>query len=376
MARKKVEKNISFDDVKKLYYVTLNYGTDENGKRTKSTKTFKTKKEAKETLVKFEAAKINGNLVKPSSLLMEEYFNYWLDVKSIKCEQTTLYGYKNIVNKHLIPYFGKFKLQQVTTTHMNKYFKIKLQEGLSKNTVRKHQDLLKHILNYAVKEDKLTKNPLDKIEPIKKEKKEMNYYNIDQLKKLFSIVEGQRMEIVIKLAGMLGLRREEIAGLKWDMVDFNNKTITISRARTQAGKKYILKGTKNTSSHRTLHAPQDILNILQDIKDKQDIQKQQLKQAYLDEDYVIAWENGEPIRPNYLSDMFKKIVDDNNLPPLRFHDLRHTFASVANKLGLNLYDISKTLGHSQVNTTSNIYTHLFDKTHKKTIDKVANVFKD
>jgi len=80
-------------------------------------------------------------------------------------------------------------------------------------------------------------------------------------------------------------------------------------------------------------------------------------------------------RPNYLSDLFKKTVTDNNLPPIRLHDLRHTFASVANELGVGLYDISKALGHSQIGTTSEIYTHMFDKTHKKTISKVADAFK-
>jgi len=86
----------------------------------------------------------------------------------------------------------------------------------------------------------------------------------------------------------------------------------------------------------------------------------------------MAWESGEPYRPNYLSDLFKKIIDANKLPPLRLHDLRHTFASISNELGTNLYDISKALGHSQVSTTSQVYTHVFEKTHRKAISKIAD----
>jgi integrase len=99
-----------------------------------------------------------------------------------------------------------------------------------------------------------------------------------------------------------------------------------------------------------------------------------LNNDYINKGYVIAWEDGKPYRPNYLSDLFKKIIDDNKLPYLKLHDLRHTFASVANDLGVSLFDISKALGHSQVGTTSGIYTHTFDKTHKKAISKIADEF--
>jgi integrase len=374
MARITVEKNIAFDDEKKLFYVTMDYGKDSTGKRVKTTKTFEKKKDARTALKKFEADKTKGTLVFPSSLTFKDWLDYWInDIKSIKCEETTLYGYRNIINNHLNDKLGSYKLQELNPTVINKYFKGKKEEGLSNNTIRKHYDLLKDALKRAVNEEKILKNPLDKIEPIKTQKNEMNFYSVEQLKTLFALVENDRMEIVVKLAGLLGLRREEIAGLKWGNVDLDNKIITIAEARTQAGKNTIEKGTKNYSSHRTLYAPDEIINLLTVIKSKQDEQKALLGEGYKDEGYVMAWENGEPYRPNYLSDLFKKIIDDNKLPSLRLHDLRHTFASIANELGTNLYDISKALGHSQVGTTSQIYTHMFDKTNKKAISKIANV---
>ncbi len=359
MARITVEKNIAFDDEKRLFYVTMDYGKDSNGKRVKTTKTFEKKKDAQIALKNFEADKTKGTLVFPSTLTLENWLLYWLnDIKSIKCEETTLYGYRNIIDNHLIPGLGSYKLQELNQTIINKYFKSKKDAGLSNNTIRKHYDLLKDALKHAVNEDKILRNPLDRIEAIKKQKNEMNFYTAEQLKTLFSIVENDRMEIVVKLAGMLALRREEIAGLKWQNIDFENKIITISEARTQAGKKTVEKGTKNRSSHRILHVPDEILNLLTRIKATQESQKDLLEDGYIDRGYVMAWENGEPYRPNYLSDLFKKIIDDNNLPPLRLHDARHSFASIANDLGINLYDISKTLGHSQVGTTSQIYSYV------------------
>ncbi|PYG85723.1 hypothetical protein LY28_03284 [Ruminiclostridium sufflavum DSM 19573] len=110
-----------------------------------------------------------------------------------------------------------------------------------------------------------------------------------------------------------------------------NKKITIAEARTQAGKSTIAKRTKNRSSHRTLHAPDEIINLLNKIKENQNKQKALLVEAYNDEGYIMAWENGEPYRPNYLSDLFKKIIDDNKLPPLRLHDLRHPYVKYTPK---------------------------------------------
>lgn len=274
-----------------------------------------------------------------------------------------------------MPNLGDFRLQDINPSLLYKYFKDKKEEGLSKNTIRKHYDLLKDVFKQAINEEKIIKNPLDKIEPIKTTRNEMNCYNIEQLKTLFSLAKNNRMEIVVKLAGLLALRREEIAGLKWRYVDLENKSITIAEVRTQAGKKTIIKNTKNPSSRRILSIPDEIIDILNNIKDIQNNQKKLLGSGYNDKGYIIAWENGEPYRPNYLSDLFKTFIDNNKLPSISLHDLRHSFASIANELGISVFDISQALGHSQVSTTTQIYTHSFDKTHEKIITKIANEMK-
>jgi integrase len=376
MARIKVKKNISYDEEKCLYYVSMDYGNDYQGKRIRKYKVYKSKAEANRALKKFEANKTKQTLVLPTLAKLDEWLHYWLeDVKSMKCEETTLYGYRNIIHNHINPYLGNIKLQELNTPIINKYFMTLLKEGFSKNTIRKHYDLLKDALRYAVVEDKLVKNPMDKIEPIRKENKEKMCYNLEQLKQLFKVVENDRMEIVVKLAGYLGLRREEICGLKWENIDIEDGKITICIARTQAGGKTIEKGTKNKSSYRTLYAPEDLIELLSKVKAQQVERMGELGSAYKDEDFVVAWENGKPYRPNYLSELFKKVIDNNELEPISLHNLRHSFASICNDLGINIHDISKALGHSHISTTSAIYTHMFDKTHKKAISRMADNLK-
>ena len=123
------------------------------------------------------------------------------------------------------------------------------------------------------------------------------------------------------------------------MLTLKLKKISIVEARTQAGNTIVEKGTKNFTSYRTLTAPDDLIEVLTNVKSKQEEHKRILGDRYIDNAFVMAWEDGNPYRPNYISDLFTKTIRDNGLYPIRLHDLRHTFASIANSIGLSIYDI-------------------------------------
>lgn len=178
------------------------------------------------------------------------------------------------------------------------------------------------------------------------------------------------MEVLIKLAGLLGLRREEIMGLTWDHVDFGQKIIKIAEARTMAGTEVIVKDPKTSTSVRTLYMPPDIEDVLQREGEKQLRYKQELGSSYQDSGYVFTHEDGRPVRPNYATELFTKFVKDNGLPTLTLHGLRHSFASIANSKGIPLFDIGKALGHSSTATTSKIYAHLLDPDHRDMLQRM------
>lgn len=141
----------------------------------------------------------------------------------------------------------------------------------------------------------ISKNPIEKIEPIKKQKPEHNYYTIDQFRKLLEIIAGDRMEIVVLLAGILGLRREEIAGLQWTNVDFVSRTIKIVQSRIIVGKNEIIKDTKSESSYRILKLPDYIYELLVTIKKNQNKNRKLLGDSVKgDFSYVVSWEDGTP----------------------------------------------------------------------------------
>lgn len=374
MSRKKVERNISYDDQRKVYYVNLDFGADpETGKQVKQTKTATKLTEARSILRRHEVDRDKSLTVLPKAMTVSQWLNDWLATIVIPNRaETTVYGYRNIIDTHITPALGNIPLQKLTPQKIQQYYADKMGDGkLSANTVRKHHDILNYAMKVAVRQDILISNPVSKVVPPQKIQPEIHFYTPEELQQLLSLVEGTNLDVVVKLAGYFGLRREEILGLTWSNVDMSKRLIHVCRARTTAGKKTVEKTTKTASSTRTLHIPEDVLATLNAEREKQQHYQKFLGDDYHDTGYVCARENGLPYTPNYVSTLFTEFIAKKGLPYITLHGLRHTFASVANSLGIPMFDIGKALGHSTPATTSRIYTHLFDQSHTSTIDKVA-----
>lgn len=395
MARLKTEiKNISYDEERNKYYINMNYGYNEIGKQIKKTKTANSKAEAKRILKLFEADKIKGEISFPQKDTLEEWLNYWMEnIVRVNREKTTYAGYKIIVEKHIIPHIGKVPLQKVTPKIIQEFYNAELSEKdenskpkLSSNTVKKHHTLLKTALKCAVTQEIIRSNPVEKVEPPRYNKPEISFYTIDKLKQLFELVESDYiLKPAVNLAARLGLRREEIAGLKWENIDFENNLVYIKEVRAMANREIVIKKTKNTSSTRTLALVEDLKLTLLEIRANHEENlflfckdlnmASESKNTCINNDFVVSNEFGEPVHPGYLSSVFGKFIKRNKLPHITLHGLRHTMASVGNDAGLTLYDISKILGHSSPDVTGKIYTHLFDETQREAMTKIHDKMK-
>ena len=247
MARKKVERNISYDDVRKVYYVSMDLGRDENGKRIKQYKTFPNISSARAGLKEFHAERKRNSRTTPHRITVAQWLEYWMDtiVRPNRAE-TTVYAYQKIIDNHINPAMGNVALTDLTAKDIQQYY-IDTQRatGLSSNTMRRHHDLLSSSLRTAVRQDMLLSNPVDRVEPPKSRLYEADFYDSQNLKRLYMLVGGHWLELVVKLAGSLGLRREEICGLKWESVDFDRRLIHIKEARTAYGATIVQKETKN-----------------------------------------------------------------------------------------------------------------------------------
>ena len=264
MARKKVETNISYDDARQVYYVCMDHGADENGRRVKCYRTYPTLAQARRGLREFSAERDGLRRVSPRSITLDQWLEYWMEqVIRPNRAQTTVYGYGKIIRNHLSPALGDVPLQKLTPQHLQGYYAMLMeQKGLSANTVRRHHDLLSCALHLAVRQDMLLRSPTDRVEPPRVIPQEARFYTPEELRQLFALVEGHWLEPIVKLAGALGLRREEICGLRWSSVDFARRRVHIKEARTAAGASIVQKETKNRTSNRVLHLGDELCRLL------------------------------------------------------------------------------------------------------------------
>ena len=382
MARKAVERNIAYDDQRKLYYVSMELGRDENGKRIKQYRTFPTLAAARNGLRDFHAGlererELERKLAPAQELDLSHWLEYWMDsiVRPNRAE-TTVYAYQKIIDNHIDPALGTVPLKRLTPKMVQEYYtETQRTSGLSSNTMRRHHDLLSSALRSAVRQDVIPASPMERVEPPRVRTTESYFYNNQELKLLYQKIEGNILELAVKLAGSLGMRREEICGLKWENVDLQRHLVLIREARTAYGATIVQKETKNRSSVRTLYLPDEVYLLLEQEQARQQQERCVQSPAYNPTDHVILDAKGVPYSPNALSLAFTRFVKKNDLPRLTFHGLRHTFATIASCQGASLFDIGKALGHSTPATTGRIYTHLVDRTHEELVQRVSDALK-
>ena len=261
---------------------------------------------------------------------------------------------------------GRIRLRQLEPWHIQRYYAEKMREGgLDSNSVHKHHILLHTALHLAFRQRILRENPVERVEAPREHPTRQFYYTPEQLRQLFRAVEGEWLEVVVKLGAYLGLRRGEICGLR-------HYVIRIRISRTTAGNRVVEKTPKTANSIRTLGIAglDDLTRLLHAIRARQ-LELAAEQPEYQDSGYVLTDETGLPRHPNQVTKAFHQFVQRNRLPDITVHGLRHTFASLANSARIPLVDIGKALGHKDVSITGRVYTHIFDQTHQEVLNTVA-----
>ncbi len=378
MSRKRVERNIAYDDIRDLYYVHMEQGVDHTGQRIRHYRTYTTLAAARTGLEQFLALRNRRRRTARDEQTLGQWLDYWMEniVRPNRAETTT-YSYQKIIDNHVFPHLGDIPLSKLTPQRIQEYYLTMAQSvGLSANTVRHHHDLLAASLRVAVRQDQLDSSPMDRVEPPRSTVNEAHFYDREELRRLWAAVEGHWLELPVKIAAGMGLRREEICGLLWSSIDFDQRLLHVRAARTACGANVVQKETKNRSSVRSLYLLDELYTLLLKERDRQRAQQAIQGGDYGATGHVLLNRHGHPYSPNALSLVFSRFVKKNGLPPLTFHGLRHSFATVASSQGAPLFDIGKALGHSTPAITGRIYTHLVDFTHEETLMRVSAALHD
>lgn len=286
----------------------------------------------------------------------------WMAMKKKRLRPDSYEAYRCNYDVHVKPYFEKknLRLGEVTPRVILQYVRTKEDEGQSRKSIRKHLVILNGVFKEAVALGELTYNPCANItvQNNQEERFEGTAYDIATAKKLLEAVKGDAIEPAVYLGLYLGLRRSEAVGLRWKDVDMENGIVHIRNTVVRFSTISELEKTKSRASKRDLYMPNALREYLQTVWDRQEEERQFLGRPYSENEHICQWADGTVFQPDYVSQRFAKILKKNDLPHIRFHDLRHTAGSMLVNQGHTIKQVQEFLGHEKASTTLDIYTHV------------------
>ena len=354
------------------YYAVLNYRNAGGQRKTKwialglPEKGNKRKAEAELARLRaeFEPPKEVGDL--SSDMLFADYLLEWLEIAKGRLAVATYSSYAAMIKMPVGPYFRQrnLTLRELEARHLQMFYSEMLRK-VKPNTVIHYHAIIHSALKYAVKTDMLVQNVADKVDRPKKNSFQPVFLSAEEMQKMFEALRGTKLELPVRVAAFYGFRRGEVLGLKWDAIDFERGTISVIRTVTTItldGKQTEIEqqSAKTKSSLRTLPLIGSFREYFLQVKEAQELNKQICGNCYNHEydGFVFVDELGERMRANYLTSAFPKFLESHGLRRMRFHDLRHSCASLLLANGVPLKHIQEWLGHSDFTTTANIYAHL------------------
>ncbi len=324
-----------------------------------------------EVLYEYERDQI---IVCKKDTLFCDYILVWLEETKPKIELNTYEAYKSYIDLHILPFFKPLNLtlQSLNYQHIQRYYTLK-SKTLSATSLKKHHVVINQTLKKALKHDLLANNPAEKVTLPKAEKYTGRFLSVEQGNALLAAAHNTPMETAVILAMMYGLRRSEIAGLKWNAIDFESNTLAIKHTVTKFKTVVAKDRTKNQSSTRVLPLNAQLRAYLLRLRGRQSEEKLLLGQGYQNTEYICRWPDGRTMSCDYLSRAFHRLLKRNDLPQIRLHDLRHSCASFMLKMGCSMKEISDWLGHSDIKTAMNVYAHLDIETKMKAANRLSSI---
>lgn len=361
-------------------------GLPENAGKSKINKAYR------EVVKRFEneyAEQIARSSRPASDIPVFDYMCAYLKKAEPNLQKNTIQSYHMMIYGKIRRYFEPkphLTVGSITAKDIEKFYEHLFSQNVVANTVIHYHAILRRAFQQAFKDEMIDANPFDRIDRPKKNKFHGENYSEEELVTLLELTRSDSIYPAIMLGGGLGLRRSEAIGVRWSRIDWDKKTVLLDTKIVEYkvnGEKVVepVEEMKNKSSRRTLPLPEPVLEMLSEEKEKQALYRKMFKGSYNRkyDDYVCVNELGELIKPSYVTQRFSDLLKKYGLRHIRFHDLRHTFASILIGQDVPLINVSNFLGHSDLSTTANIYAHL-DKASKQgsadIITEILNKAKD
>lgn len=343
----------------------------ETGKRKQKTKSgFKTKKEAAQAAADMERS---FSFAGDKSLTFEELYNEWWEGHKLTIKPTTAKTFKSHYNNHILPYFAKYKIKDITRKHCQKFI-----NALHENrpgSVLEIKTKANQVFRYAMQEDLIVKNPMQHVVIPKKDEEELldgfdqrNYWEKEEVKLFLSKVVEEYPSNEANLFRMLiyvGLRKGEALALTWDDIDFNEGTARITKTIYFANGESHVQTAKTASGRRTVDIDDGTLKQLKRHRALQREHYFEMRPEH-NNNILFARPDGRHMRLAQVNELLKSVINKLDIHPITVHGLRHTYASLAFEAGADIEYVKSQLGHKNIQTTSNIYTHVTKSKKEKT----------
>lgn len=340
------------------------------GKRRRTRITAASKREV-ENLVAAAIAKAQTGFVDARNLRVRDFIDHWLESTAPSLRPSTVRRYRDLTRLHIVSMIGDLRLARLTPSDIQRLYANRLSVGLSPSSVRQVHGVLHHALDDAVRWGLLARNVTDAVEPPRRVKSESRTWDARQVAKVLETAIDDDLEALWRLAILTGMRRGEVLGLRWADIDFDAAILSVRRTLSRGATSRLESGEPKTASgRRRIALPQSVLESLRRHRIHQLEHRLSAGPAFEDQDLVFTNPTGGPLHPNSLALRFRQLINRAGVPPIRFHDLRHTCASLMLSQGEHPKVVQERLGHADISMTMNLYSHVAVDMQRQAADRL------
>ena len=356
------------------YKVRYRLPPGEDGNRKWETKTFRRKKDAALFRAEIDRSIYRGDFAGESRITVRELCDRVMrDHVEVRLAENTVRSYRSTFSNRILPAFGDLRITEVRRQDAQRFYRDLVDGGVGVPSAKKAVLRLSTVLNLAVEWELLTRNPVRGVKLPKETRRELTVLDAAGARLLLETAEGNDYHIPVLLALSAGLRLGEVLGLQWDCVDFETNSIHVTRSMVYSGGKgHRYAEPKTPSSVRAIAVHSDVMDVLR------------ARQAFLNEEFskrgvvesqpqVCAFPDGRLMKRSALHRGFKRLLKKAGLPDMRFHDLRHTHATLLLQRGHPVHHVQRRMGHATIVTTLNTYAHIFPGDDKTLGDAIWNI---
>ena len=335
-----------------------------------------TRREVQEKLKIALREQQQGTLITAAQQTLKQFLERWVEETYKPTVKPLSYvNYRSVINAHLVPALGHVTLQKLTPEMIQSVCRKKLDEGKKPRTVVYIHKVLQRALEDAVKWGLVARNVAKLVTPPRVERHEVQALTLEQAEKLLEVARGTSLDALLVMALTTGMRRGELLALRWGDIDFEHSMVFVHRTVARIAGGLIEGEPKTKSSRRHIMLPVVAIEALKRHQAQWERMKLTAADSWQDTGAVFCERDGSLIYPDKVLRRFEKLLGQVGLPHMRFHDLRHSAATILLAIGVNPKEVQSRLGHSSITMTMDVYGHVLSSMQHEAVDRIDDFFK-